>query len=505
MIKYTLIDQNDPNFAIKNLNNQIFDKKKSFIESLSFENDKYIAHPSHCLISIEPFSLPKPSYLFCGKIKSAVANKITLSQALVLKSDNSKYIKGQSLFEVLISDEALTNALINSGGLPSPCTISSVMGKDQDYLNLEERYTSKERVLDSVDEDIKNIDNVLLELLEKIELSNKKGSFSKKTIEEIRVNLNTLVNNLPANINYAITVLESEIKKDLSSVENEMSSTINKLIALSGKKELLLENEFNTCDSDNYFQWFLDGGFSDRESSLLDGLYRSLIKDDTKESLKNQINAGLRMFNHSDNRRKKGEPSEASIEINQIYGGKKVYDQLSDAAQLLSIRFNQAKMEVNKKENCSNIKVFSQITISQDGFMELIRGSQSEKLIPCNLERIADYDISFKQVFKPKMSFLLEDNNRINKMSMKAVDKVASELFALLQPKVKKDDKILIDKKLEEFEKAFSIAKKDILSAGVKNIDDVENNFKEIFREKIDNSTKGLSNDMKLKLLNLLN
>ena len=331
MIKFNEVGKTNPNYNTVLMNNKVYENKHSFISSLSSENEEEISHVSHCLVSIEPFNLPDATYLFGGKIKSVTTNKIIFSKALISKEDSSKYTRGDSILEVLISDESLTDTLLSMGGNPSPCTISSVLGNNKNYNHKNNNKNSFEKAYSELDENTEYTETKIEEIKETIELSLKKGTFSKKSTEKIKVGLESLSSKLSGDMSYSINSLEKNIIKDLTSVEIEIISTARKLMEIQKLGgQVFLENKTDV-DADNYFEWFLKGGFNNKEKETLIELYSSLLNSkNINDKLRSRLIELVKGWK-SISRENPINLSDGTFEINHVYGGIKIFGQLKES------------------------------------------------------------------------------------------------------------------------------------------------------------------------------
>lgn len=501
MIRFNLPAKTHPHYEIIKLNNHVFELRNSFIDYLSLDNDKYISHPSHCVINIEPVVFDEPIYLFGGKVKSASANKITLSKALIHKNDTSVYEKGESLFEVYISDEAITEALLDTGISSAPCTIASVMGNKQEFESLKTQKTSRERVSVEVKEDLDQAKEYFEELKELLEKPINKGTFGKKDEEKLKRAFNYIIKTLPNNINDSLETLDIEYKKDLTTVELEMTSTISKLLEVQrfGGQPILLDTNKN--DKDNFLQWFVDGAFSKLDYIELGKLYQSLYDSpNVSRKVKEVAGENIKLMNKV-HRERLSSQTNGTFEIKKVMGDFKSFDESDQRKKMVQLSFGQGEFDNRANSSCQTTRKFATVTLSMEKLMKMVRGNASQKLIPCTLVELAKVQIPFKKVFTSKEEIFKNEKTKVNYFLSKDLIELSEKIQAAVKPRLKKEERQVLEDLLLEFDQVFKDRILSLTGEVYNSFDEVEGSFKEQMIETMKVASKGLPNELQERLL----
>ena len=511
MIKFNKINNDDKYKNIKLLNNKFFELQKGFIDSISVDTDEYKEHLSNAVIEMKAVELKEPTLLFGAKFPVTSTNKVTISTALILKSDNSKYKKGREVLSFYISDESLYDALINTGSVSAPCSMVSLLDKkilNTDGNNYKSSYN---RIADSmVNSDSKlsaRYNLVIQEIKECLESKR----FSKKSVDSIKVALSSCVSNTELNNEFNLKNLNEELQRDLSSIKIEINSINEKYSCSSSlpKENNLLDFKGKESrEDDNYLNLFMNEIFSEEEKVQLLEVYNELLgSKDLSESIRSDIKLAISRF------RKRESPvinsSDCLININPISGDFKVFGNDEYNNKKINIRLEKGyknnSLDLTRASLCyTSFEQICQINIIQEDFVNMMKSKVSNALIPCTIGRIANIRVPFKLQYKSKPDVLIENKMLTNKKLFIRVNNLVSEFFDLLTPTVNKKSSLLIIEKLEEISDEFESVRIKMNNESMNALADVEDSFKHEAMRSLEKTFISLPDNLKKPILSII-
>lgn len=510
-MKFKTDNLNKENASVSNFFNSVQDCRSNLVETLSNVTDKTTTHLSNCLIKIVPITLETPQKLFGGKIKSAVANKITVFQAVVSNKNPEDFTEGDILFETLMSDESLSMAIFNSNSKKYPCTFISALGDQlRPFSESDELENSNSRIQGQLASSANSLNIRMNEFKKLIYSLDGKPSLSKNIITEIIQRLDVLTSHSYSNFSYYIEQLAEEFEKDKSSIKVELSSTIDKLSKYYAHNDILSLSSPTDNGKFNILRWMLNGKYNSHERNILASLVDK-IKDSSDLDSKTikVLNEWLLEFTNTTRLENYDNAFESNgyFKVSKIWGDSELFGSHTSRGGFIDLQFGSAYIESTRGQNhVRSIDPICSLSLSYEDFLVLLRGNSSSDALPCTISRFVGVGVPFKRVGITKKEELIQDvrNEYLNKSS-KLIE-LYSEISELLKStslkkKADKDTfKILIKKFTEEFH--TNLATLQELSD--KDTQKVTENFKDEIQKAVEDITLLLPSNQKNLLLELM-
>ena len=393
-------------------NNFYFDQVSALKTDKVFDDGKYLSHLSNCILSIEPIQLDDPIYLFGSKSKVLTTNKVSIfksniDKSLICSVNNS--VKGDLLAEFFISDEELSLALINHNSESFHTTITNLYGKNintnsvlKTISSLEKRESELYSYSDDYRDQIRNsIAIVKTELLKK--------QVSKKKVKDACVRLNSCIDNIFSLGNYSLSVLESDLVKDINSFFFEFESTISKLMTYKNNSILSLDNSSVDDDDDNYLVSYLNGLFNTKEKHVLSNVCKSIIPFIEKDKINGVENFITKLLNTK--QREIAPLSNGTISMHTFLSNSR-----ESSCKKIEMRLGVASIN-NSCDYLSTAKEFMRISFSINDLLLLLRSSK-DSIVFGTIEQFAGQTIPFVKIKNTELDAFNEQKVSSSKNDM---------------------------------------------------------------------------------------
>jgi hypothetical protein len=488
--------------------NYIDDTRKNLVDSMTVETDSTISHLSNCLIKVEPMQLNDPTRLFGGKIKSLVINKISVHQAIVSKTNPDEYVAGNVLFEALMSDESLSFAIFETNSKIAPCTFTNALGDSLMSANDgEKQKNSLERINESSNRGDDYFKECIENLLQLVESSTSKASVSKKVAEQINRDVDTLTHNSITNLSYNIERLVEELNKDMSSINVELSSTVNKISKYYSDSKLLELEAPSKSEEFNIIRWILNGEFKTNERVILAKLINTIRRTNTnldKATVK-KLDDWYTDFTNEGRIENYESSYEANgcVEISKISGEPQLFGAYSSKGNYVEMRFASAQMRSRRGNNSlGKINTICHLALTYEDLLVLLRGNANANFIPCTMMRFAGVGVPFKTISVSKEDVFIDNAHNDYKQASSELVNIQLKIKELLinPPLTKKADKEELNRLITLYVTEFKANTLKLKEFHTKDCEDVVEHYK----EKLQTSIAEISNCLPDKSKHLL-
>lgn len=461
--------------------------------------DGTVSHLSNCVVTIKPVQEKTPFQLFGSLRKSIVANKISVYEAKVTRNMIGGVKKGRLIAEALISDEALSRALIEQGCGVLPCTISQLDGNVLDLSEVLPVGNSVERNSKFTAKNTQKSIDLIAEALEKLMEETNKARPSKKATQDAIRSLSAHIYNLSANSEYNIETLIENLKSDSNSFRFEMESTIEKLNFYRNVEEIkMLDYTENYQYDESYLYWYAKGRFNSMERMTLGEVLTFLYKQTNNPKVQKMIDK-----NSETSSRETGDITDGSIEFSTVYGDTSFADEENLSGRSLEMRIGLATAEESYKIRYSKYRELFRISFSSSDLVRLMRGT-GDQFVNATITRFAKCSVPFVKLQK----FVQEEINlnHKNAPAKQDVEKLFKELKNLFEDtKMKKADKDKARDIITQLSKKVQQQANEQFTQGQEDQERVATLFEERLKKDIEAAMSSLPAPVAKKALLMLN
>lgn len=496
MIRINGTSKNRKEQSIIDSNNFVFDESKKINSKEVISENGHLKHLSNCLITLTPIISEEPFQLFGSKTKSLVANKLVITEALYNEKDHNDIKAGNTILEMLISDETLSKSILQSNSEDTNVTYSNIGGVNVDISDIEKLTNSIDDSEEDLEKDLFKLKGFFIEAKATLYLELDKARPSKKAIESVLISLSSSVGNLKENAEHSVSSLSNNLSKDINSVKMEIFSTIEKLNFYNKAESLKLEyiDDF----SESLLYWIANGGFKGLDLTT----YIQVLKQikNPNENLRDQIDD----LETKRDKQKKGEFNIAhgSFAIMQIRGDIPLCNEVGNRGEIIELRFSNGYVRQGYKTRVMSDNEFLRVSISLNDILYLLRGTKNTDFVLGTIGRYARQSVPLVRIKELEEVKVIQDNNF--KTSDSHIKVQLNKVKTMLTGSLKKSERLAAKEELEILEAMFHKLKEELSVKGIKAQHELTEQFKTKLETSLKNEFATLPNNLLQKSLTIL-